>query len=78
MEKTVEQFKHILLELHRVGCRDSILLLGKPGIGKTESVKQGCRAIAERTGKEFIEYSDNVLDKILENPKKYYVFVDFI
>jgi len=54
-----------------------VFLVGRHGIGKSRSVYDATRKIAKMMGREFIDYDDTVADKILENPDKYFVFVDF-
>jgi len=52
-------------------------LIGPPGIGKTEVVKQKAEEEAKEFKKEFVdlrEASDEKLSDILENPSKYYVY----
>jgi len=58
------------------GERTSALGLGEPGIGKSQSIKEAGQEIAQKVGKKFIDYSDDYADEILENPDKYFVFVD--
>ncbi len=55
----------------------SVLLLGPPGIGKSEGVEEAAREIAKELGKEFIDYDESIAQEILSNPDKYFVFVDF-
>jgi len=60
---------------------DRLLLVGAPGIGKTEIIKQLAEEEAKKLGKEFIdlrEASNEVLHKVLENPSKYYVYYRII
>ena len=50
-----------------------ILLLGPPGIGKSETVRQLAQALASRLGLEFREWSQGMeID-----PSKHFVFVEF-
>jgi len=77
VELTIEQAKTVIKELYCIGSRDSVLLLGKPGIGKTVGVTECFREVADSLGKEFVVYNDKVLPKIKLNPDKYFVFVDF-
>jgi hypothetical protein len=56
---------------------DGLLLIGPPGIGKTEIIKQKAMEEAGRLGKKFVdlrEAPDEVIEDILRNPDKYYVF----
>jgi len=54
----------------------TLLLLGPPGIGKSTAVREAGELIARSLGREFIVYSDNVAERILSSPSKYFVFVD--
>ena len=56
--------------------RQSLLLLGKPGIGKSFACDQAARMIAASLKKEFIQYDDDVAEMILSDPEKYFVFLD--
>ena len=56
---------------------DRIFLLGAPGIGKTEIVKQLAAEEAERRGKRFVdlrEADSETLNSILEEPGRYFVY----
>jgi hypothetical protein len=56
---------------------DGALLIGPPGIGKTEVIKQKAMEEARRLGRKFVdlrEAPDEVIEDILRNPDKYYVF----
>lgn len=67
--------KKLLLKVYRTS-RKSVLLLGPPGIGKSTVVREVAMELARSMGKEFIDYNDTVGHKILENPKKYFIFHD--
>lgn len=54
----------------------SILLLGPPGIGKTTGVVEGAQEIAELLKREFVDYDDSVFEKIVEDPVKYFLYVE--
>jgi DNA replication protein DnaC len=56
--------------------RTSTMFLGPPGIGKSMTVKQAAKNIAEKKGFEFVEYHDDIADDILAEPEKYFVYVD--
>ena len=73
----VGKLKNKLLELYESDPQTAVLLLGAPGIGKSETVREVAQEIARREGKEFIEYSDDVANEILRNPEKYFLLVDF-
>ena len=53
---------------------DRCLLLGAPGIGKTEIVKQKVQEEASRKGKEFVDLRERIPGDIFEKPEHYYVF----
>jgi hypothetical protein len=57
----------------------SILLLGKPGVGKTFGLRTLARILAETLGKEFVDLKREWwrYDEIMENPEKYFAFLDF-
>ena len=66
-----------LIRVTEVPFMDRILLIGPPGIGKTEVIKQLAMKDAEEIGKIFIdlrEADDEELDDIIAHPEKYYVF----
>lgn len=68
-----------MVRITQIKIIDRLLLIGPPGIGKTEIVKQ--LAEEEALGKKFIdlrEASNTELDKIIENPSKYYVYYRII
>lgn len=73
------EVKKFLMEFYFSGgiSSTSVFLVGRPGIGKSQTVRDAGEEIAKKLGKEFIEYTDSVADEILENPEKYFVFVDF-
>ena len=76
MEVTVEEAKRDIKILYEKGHRESILLLGPAGVGKSVMVKELAEELAEEQNREFIDYSDDVLDEILRNPDKYFVYCD--
>jgi len=75
--RSIEDVKELLLALRMAGSSDSVMLLGPPGIGKTEGVYQLLIDEAKFLGKTPIRYDDGKLDTILKNPEKYHVLVDF-
>jgi len=60
---------------------DRLMLIGAPGIGKTEVIKQKAEEEAKRMNKIFIdlrEADDKTISMIYENPEKYYVYIRII
>jgi len=57
----------------------SVLLLGKPGVGKTVGVSLLARRLAEKTGREFVNLKKEWwrYEEIMQNPEKYFAFLDF-
>ena len=66
------------VRITEVILEDRILLIGAPGIGKTEVVKQKAEEEAKKLNKIFVdlrEADDELIQQIFENPSKYYVFI---
>jgi hypothetical protein len=63
-------------EMDANGERTSILLIGKPGIGKSLATMLASQDIARELNKEWIDYDDSLALQILENPEKYFVYND--
>ena len=67
-----------------VAGKHTVLLLGMPGIGKSESVKQYAMREAAREGRIFVDMTElpqdvkfgGLVQDIVANPHKYYVYVD--
>jgi len=76
MEVEIVELKDLLKRLYNVGDRTSVIILGEPGIGKSEIVKQLAKEIASESGKEFIEYTDDIADEVMKEPDRYFVFCD--
>jgi MoxR-like ATPase len=76
VEVSVVKAKELIKTLYMAKDRESILLLGPAGIGKSEVVKLAAIEIANELGKEFVEYNDDLADELLSNSDKYFVFVD--
>jgi DNA polymerase III delta prime subunit len=57
----------------------SVLLLGKPGVGKTVGVSLLARRLAEKTGREFVNLKKEWwrYEEVMQDPSKYFVFLDF-
>ena len=77
----VSKLEDYLLRLYKAGAinhsRQAVLLLGPPGIGKSMTCWSLAKRIAKSLNKEFIDYNDDEAPKILAEPEKYFVFVDF-
>lgn len=59
--------------------KESFLLIGDPGVGKSSIFKQVGRRIAEEKGKEFVEYfdlNDSERDQLIQNPEPFFIYVD--
>jgi MoxR-like ATPase len=60
---------------------DRLLLIGAPGIGKTEIIMQKAQEEARTLGKTFVdlrEVSDQLIEDIFKNPSKYYVYLRIV
>lgn len=82
----------LLEHLYMSGVRDSVLLLGDIGIGKSEGVRQLAHRLANNLGKEYVEfrlryrggekegidYKDVYREafRVLREPDKYFVLID--
>ena len=79
---TPSQAKNLIVKLYKKAYEegtlplDSFILIGAPGIGKSETVKRIGEEIAEFLHREFIEFDLTIADKIYANPDKYFVYVD--
>jgi hypothetical protein len=77
----VSEGARIKLPVTKIPLLDRALLLGAPGIGKTEIVKQKAREEARKLGKIFVdlrEVSEELLEQIFENPDKFYVYLRIV
>lgn len=54
----------------------SVLLLGAPGIGKSVMIREFAEEEAESLGLQFVDYDDRIFEEVMQNPERYYVFVD--
>ncbi|MEM1634133.1 MAG: MoxR family ATPase [Nanopusillaceae archaeon] len=68
-----------ILDLHFLTGK-AVLLLGPPGIGKSEIVRQFAIKKAEKINRVFVDWHDisgtEKEEEILKNPEKYFLFVD--
>jgi len=46
-------------------------------LGKSTGVREFSEIMAKKLNKEFVDYSDDMAEKIMEDPNKYFVFNDF-
>jgi len=77
----ISDLESYLAKVYKAGYgnrgRVSLLLLGAPGIGKSLTCYALAQRIAKSLGKEFLDYNDDEAGKVLAEPDKYFVFVDF-
>jgi len=75
----IRNLKRYLLDFYEADShnsnRTSILCLGKPGIGKSETAFVVGQTLAK--DREFVDYDDDQAERILKNPEKFFVYVDF-
>jgi len=60
---------------------DRLMLIGAPGIGKTEIIKQKAQEEAKKLGKIFVdlrEADDQLIEEIFKSPSKYYVYLRIV
>lgn len=74
-ELRVEGLKGYIKEIYKT-TRTSVLLIGLPGIGKTTAVREASQELAKELGKTFVEYDEPRAEEIIQNPDRYFVFVD--
>lgn len=71
--------KDLLTFLYSTAARQSVLLLGPPGIGKSVVVREAAEEIARARGQKFLSFAqldDNDLAEIYAHPDRHFVFVD--
>lgn len=68
---TADELTANIVELYMAGSRDSTLALGGVGVGKSESVKEAAKIIAQNLKCTYYEWSADA-----ELPEKPFVFVD--
>jgi len=59
--------------------KESFLLIGDPGVGKSSIFKQVSKRIANEKNKEYVEFfdlSDEERDALIQDPTSYFVYVD--
>ncbi|MEM4964724.1 MAG: AAA family ATPase [Pyrobaculum sp.] len=74
-------FKIRITELAELGfVPDRALLIGAPGVGKTEYVKRLAKQEAERLKRQFVDLreAESLLNEIETHPEKYYIFIRLI
>lgn len=68
----------MVMRITEIPLIDRLLLLGAPGIGKTERIKQLTQKQAKKYKRIFIDIrlaDDSLRQKIIENPKKYFLYM---
>jgi len=81
MSQPVSEGGRVKLPVTRIPLLDRILLLGAPGIGKTEIIKHKAMDEAKRLRKIFVdlrEADEEMLKQIFENPDKFYVYLRIV
>jgi hypothetical protein len=68
------------MRVTNIPLEDRLYLVGPPGIGKTEVVKQKAMQLATFLGKIFVDLreDDSKLDDIIQNPSKYFIYYRII
>jgi KaiC/GvpD/RAD55 family RecA-like ATPase len=78
MSQTPVSEGKIKVSVTKVPLLDRILLLGAPGIGKTEIIRQKAKEEARRLEKIFVdlrEVNEELLEQIFEYPDKFYIYL---
>ncbi len=78
VELRTPEIKSLIVKLYKTLPKPlpSLLLLGQAGIGKSEVVRQCAEELANLMNKQFVEYEDSIAKRILQEPERYFVFVD--
>lgn len=69
------------MKITEIELIDRVLVLGAPGVGKTELIMSKAKEEAEKLGKIFIDLRDadnTTINDILSNPRKYYVYIRIV
>jgi hypothetical protein len=81
MSTPVSEGSRIKLPVTKVPLRDRVFMLGPPGVGKTEIVRQKAEEEARRLKKIFVDLREELstmneerIADIFKNPQKYYVY----
>jgi MoxR-like ATPase len=67
-----------MVRVTEIKLLDRLLLIGPPGIGKTEVIRQKAESEARELNKIFVdlrEANDQLIEDIFKNPGKYYVYL---
>lgn len=76
-ELSIDEFKTLAKKLYLAKDRKPLILLGPPGVGKTEGVYQLAQELARELNLKFIEYDESSADEIMADRSKYFVFLEF-
>ncbi|MEW6173407.1 MAG: ATP-binding protein [Bacillota bacterium] len=73
--------KKLMTFLYNTDGRQSVLLLGPPGIGKSALVRETAMEIAHSKGRVFLEYNNRHFDainlnEVYQHPERYFAFID--
>ncbi|MCL6558246.1 MAG: AAA family ATPase, partial [Firmicutes bacterium] len=78
---TPDLAKELLNFLYGTASRQSVLLLGPPGIGKSALVRETAEEISQKKGCILLDYNSRHLaridlNEVYEHPERHFVFVD--
>ena len=73
----VDELVGYLKHLYKRDPKTPIILLGLPEIEMDEIVRKCAKELARELGREFIRYTNDVAQRVLETPSKYFLLVDF-
>ena len=59
------------------GKRKAVLLIGKPGIGKTTVAEEFAKKLAKKLGRTYVNYRNDIAEEIIANRDKYLPLIDF-
>ena len=78
---TINEAKRLIAKVYEE-CRSknlpppSFIMVGPPGVGKSEGVLELGEHLARRLGRKFIVYDDSYFSEIMRDPSQYFVLVD--
>ena len=73
-----KQIQNPAIPVTQILLEDRIFLMGPPGIGKTEVVRQKAEREAEALGRRFVDLREDIPGDLFQNPEKYYVYIRIV